>query len=43
VASFLRASGYEPVWKDWDPTYDGQSPAREALNENCLREAAPRP
>ena len=23
VAGFLRAQGYEPVWKDWDPTYDG--------------------
>lgn len=25
VAAFLRARGYEPVWKDWDPTYDGQA------------------
>lgn len=23
VAAFLRNQGYEPVWKDWDPTYDG--------------------
>jgi 2-iminoacetate synthase len=23
VAEFLRAQGYEPVWKDWDSTYDG--------------------
>jgi len=23
VADFLRDQGYEPVWKDWDPTYDG--------------------
>jgi 2-iminoacetate synthase len=23
VAAFLRAHDYEPVWKDWDPTYDG--------------------
>lgn len=23
VAAFLRSQGYEPVWKDWDPTYDG--------------------
>lgn len=23
VAEFLRSQGYEPVWKDWDPTYDG--------------------
>ncbi len=25
VAAVLRASGYEVVWKDWDPTYDGHS------------------
>lgn len=25
VAAFLRSVGYEPVWKDWDPTYDGQT------------------
>ena len=25
VATFLRENGYEPVWKDWDPTYDGQN------------------
>jgi 2-iminoacetate synthase len=23
VAAFLRSQGYEAVWKDWDPTYDG--------------------
>lgn len=23
VAAFLRSQGYEPVWKDWDRTYDG--------------------
>jgi len=23
VAAFLRSQQYEPVWKDWDPTYDG--------------------
>jgi 2-iminoacetate synthase len=23
VAAALRGAGYEPVWKDWDPTYDG--------------------
>ena len=23
VAAFLRGAGYEPVWKDWDPSYDG--------------------
>jgi 2-iminoacetate synthase len=25
VAAFLRGQGYEPVWKDWDPTYDGRA------------------
>jgi hypothetical protein len=25
VAGFLRTQGYEPVWKDWDGTYDGQA------------------
>ena len=25
VAAFLRSQGYEPVWKDWDATYDGFS------------------
>jgi len=23
VANYLRGQGYEPVWKDWDPVYDG--------------------
>ena len=23
VAAYLRSQGYEPVWKDWDQTYDG--------------------
>ena len=27
VSAFLKAEGYEPVWKDWDPTYDGWSAA----------------
>lgn len=27
VAAALRAAGYEPVWKDWDPTYDGEAAA----------------
>ncbi|HZP58826.1 MAG TPA: 2-iminoacetate synthase ThiH [Opitutaceae bacterium] len=30
VAAFLRAQGYEPVWKDWDPTYDGCGAAKGA-------------
>ncbi|MDA0347478.1 MAG: 2-iminoacetate synthase ThiH [Verrucomicrobia bacterium] len=25
VAAMLRSNGYEPVWKDWDSTYDGFS------------------
>jgi 2-iminoacetate synthase len=25
VAAFLRTQQYEPVWKDWDPTYDGSA------------------
>ncbi len=24
VAAFLKANGYEAVWKDWDASYDGQ-------------------
>ncbi len=24
VAAMLRAQGYEPIWKDWDATFDGQ-------------------
>jgi len=27
VAAMLRARGCDPVWKDWDPTYDGHTPA----------------
>lgn len=23
VSAMLRSRGYDPVWKDWDPTYDG--------------------
>ncbi len=33
IAELLRRSGYEPVWKDWDATYDGEAalaPAGEA-------------
>lgn len=29
VAAFLRGQSYEPVWKDWDGTYDGQVVPRE--------------
>lgn len=23
IETYLRSQSYEPVWKDWDPTYDG--------------------
>ena len=26
VAAFLKSVGYEPVWKDWDASYDGVTP-----------------
>lgn len=29
VAAFLRGHGYEPVWKDWDATYDGRAAIEE--------------
>jgi 2-iminoacetate synthase len=28
VAAMLRQNGYEPVWKDWDATYDGNESLR---------------
>jgi 2-iminoacetate synthase len=37
VESFLRGAGYEPVWKDWDPTYDGQFVgAAHGVAKRCL-------
>lgn len=38
VAAFLQAQGYEPVWKDWDPTYDGQpaAPSGRAAGPGAL-------
>ena len=32
IAEMLRREGYEPVWKDWDATYDG-FPAKASLIE----------
>lgn len=32
IAEMLRREGYEPVWKDWDSTYDG-FPAKASLIE----------
>jgi 2-iminoacetate synthase len=34
IAAYLRSQGYTPVWKDWDPSYDGHvgrasAPSRE--------------
>jgi len=42
VAAFLRAEGYEPVWKDWDATYDGLDAGRvvPVPPSPALREAA---
>ncbi len=31
VAAMLRGQGYEPVWKDWDATYDGRAVVGEAV------------
>ncbi|WP_052361986.1 2-iminoacetate synthase ThiH [Geminisphaera colitermitum] len=31
IAATLRAHDYEPVWKDWDPTYDGATPNPQPL------------
>lgn len=31
VAHFLRRAGYEPVWKDWDSTYDGCEGGRTGI------------
>jgi 2-iminoacetate synthase len=28
IAKMLQKNGYDPVWKDWDPTY-GESPQNE--------------
>jgi 2-iminoacetate synthase len=35
VAQFLRSQGYEPVWKDWDLTYDGHVPPPVAAVPAC--------
>jgi len=28
VAAHLRQEGLEPIWKDWDPIYDGRTAVR---------------
>jgi hypothetical protein len=30
VTAHLRSQGYEPVWKDWDASYDGAALAASA-------------
>ncbi len=35
VAAFLRGQGYEPVWKDWDPTYDGHAASPSIKREDA--------
>ncbi len=39
VAAFLRSQGYEPVWKDWDSTYDGFAGPRRARSPGNAPEA----
>jgi 2-iminoacetate synthase len=39
VAAFLRSRGYEPVWKDWDATYDGSGARRDLGRPGAAAEA----
>ena len=41
VADFLRAGGYEPVWKDWDSTYDGLAGSKPAEPEAAESQIGP--
>jgi 2-iminoacetate synthase len=46
IADYLRSQHYEPVWKDWDPTYDGQQVAGRKAPRSSQpdgRELAPAP
>jgi 2-iminoacetate synthase len=43
VATFLRTHGYEPVWKDWDPTYDGQKVGRGSARSSAESESGLKP
>lgn len=36
VSAFLKSQGYEPVWKDWDASYDGYV-AKAASSEAAAR------
>ena len=40
VAAFLRQSGYTPVWKDWDPTYDGQELPQKCIEQPSRNQTA---
>ena len=40
IAAFLRQAGYEPVWKDWDSTYDGQTIRNRAAPRTEADEAS---
>ncbi len=42
VAAFLRQQGYEPVWKDWDATYDGAGTERGPRSEGGGQKSEPR-
>lgn len=43
VAACLRDFGYEPLWKDWDPTYDGQPAATVGASSFPANSRAARP
>ena len=43
VAAFLRSAGYEPVWKDWDATYDGQQVGRASARSPVEAEGGLKP
>ncbi len=36
VAALLRSQGYDPVWKDWDSTYDGSDVRTSRQREAAL-------
>lgn len=40
VATFLQGAGYEPVWKDWDATYDGAAPLQRTAAETPAPETS---
>ena len=39
-AEMVASSGYEPVWKDWDFSYDCFSPAENSSSEPCSLQLA---